>query len=208
MILSSWNIRGLNAPSKQQEIRAFLLLHKVDLVGILETWVREHNGMGVQRSVLSQSWKLVSNYQCHDNGRIWVAWKSSRVHLEVIGVYDQLIWCLVKNNGVVFFLAIVYGLNSREGRRRLWGLLDSLIGCFSAPCLLMGDFNVTLFDAERNSSYDVDRTNVEDFRRCCVTNGLVDFPYTGLTFTWCDKQDGLDRTWCKLDRVMGNAAWF
>ncbi|KAK9682101.1 hypothetical protein RND81_10G050400 [Saponaria officinalis] len=208
MIISTWNIRGLNDPSKQLEIGAFLLHHKVDLVGILETRVREHNGLRVQRSIFSHTWKLVSNYQCHDNGRIWVAWRSSRVHLEVIGVYDQLLWCLVKNNGVVFYLAVIYGLNSREGRLRLWGLLDSLIGCSSVPCLLMGDFNVTLFDEDKVSSHDVDRANVKDFRSCCAYTGLVDLPHTGLTFTWCNKQNGLDRTWCKLDRVMGNAAWF
>ncbi|KAK9676437.1 hypothetical protein RND81_11G077000 [Saponaria officinalis] len=208
MIISTWNIRGLNAPSKQQEIRAFLLNQKVDLMGILETRVRAHNASKVQRGIFSHTWKLVANYQCHENGRIWLAWRSSRVHLEVIEVYDQLLWCLVKNNGVSFYLAVVYGLNTREGRLRLWGLLNSLIGFSSDPCLLMGDFNVTLCDDERISSYDVDRANVEDFRRCCATTSLVDLPYTGLTFTWCNKQDGLDRTWCKLDRVMGNAAWF
>ncbi|KAK9723629.1 hypothetical protein RND81_05G013800, partial [Saponaria officinalis] len=162
--------RGLNAPSKQQEIRAFLLHHRVDLVEVLETRVKEHNALGVQRKVFPQGWKLASNYPFHDNGRIWIAWKSSRVYLDVLGIYDQLI-------------------------------------CYS-PCVLMGDFNVTLYDADRNSSYAADRASIEDFRKCCANNGLVDLPYTGLTLTWCNKQAGLDRTWCKLHRVMGNAVWF
>ncbi|KAK9671930.1 hypothetical protein RND81_12G064500 [Saponaria officinalis] len=170
--------------------------------------VKERNALSVQRKVFSQGWKLASNYQCHGNGIIWIAWKSSRVYLDMLGVYDQLIWCLIKNNGVEFHLAIIYGLNSKEGRVRLWGLLDSLLGCSSSPCVLMGDFNVTLYDVDMNSSYAADRASIEDFRKCCANNGLVDLPYTGLNLTWCNKQTGLDRTWCKLDRVMGNAVWF
>ncbi|KAK9665887.1 hypothetical protein RND81_14G143200 [Saponaria officinalis] len=208
MFLSAWNIRGLNAPSKQQELRSFLLLHKVDLVGILETRVKEHNALGVQRKVFPRGWKLVSNYQCHPNGRIWVAWRSARVHLDILGIYDQLVWCLVQNNGVEFYLGLVYGLNDREGRQRLWSLVASLMGGSAAPCLLIGDFNVTLFVADRKSSYAADMASIEDFRSCCASNGLVDLHFTGFTFTWYNKQEGLDRTWCKLDRVMGNAAWF
>lgn len=39
----NWNIRGLNWPNKQEDVRAFLYSTKLGLVGLLETKVKDHN---------------------------------------------------------------------------------------------------------------------------------------------------------------------
>jgi len=39
----SWNIRGLNWPNKQEEVRSFLHKNKVGMIGLLETKVKIKN---------------------------------------------------------------------------------------------------------------------------------------------------------------------
>ena len=39
----SWNIRGLNWPNKQEDLKIFLHSNKVGLIGLMETKVRVEN---------------------------------------------------------------------------------------------------------------------------------------------------------------------
>jgi len=42
-IIISWNVRGMNTPSKQEDIKVFLQQEQAGMVGFLETKVQEHN---------------------------------------------------------------------------------------------------------------------------------------------------------------------
>ena len=48
MIICSWNVRGLNAPSKVVEVRRFLQKNKIDVVALVETRVRDNNIKKIQ----------------------------------------------------------------------------------------------------------------------------------------------------------------
>ena len=39
----SWNIKGLNNPKKQEDLRIFFHMNKVVMMGLLETKVQRHN---------------------------------------------------------------------------------------------------------------------------------------------------------------------
>ena len=41
--IASWNIRGLNWPNKQEDVKIFLHSNKIGLVGLLETKIKEKN---------------------------------------------------------------------------------------------------------------------------------------------------------------------
>lgn len=51
MIISTWNIRGLNKPFKQKELKAFLLNQKIDLLGCLETRIKPRSGMKIKKKI-------------------------------------------------------------------------------------------------------------------------------------------------------------
>uniref|UniRef100_A0A803NHH4 Reverse transcriptase domain-containing protein n=1 Tax=Cannabis sativa TaxID=3483 RepID=A0A803NHH4_CANSA len=72
--------------------------------------------------------------------------------------------------------------------------------------MLMGDFNDILAKKERIGNrvkYQADR----DFIECIEACNLEDVKYTGCFFTWSNKQQGGDRIWSKIDRVLANQAW-
>ena len=71
MKMANWNIRGVNGPSKQRELRSLILSNEVCLFGLNETKVREDNSESVASDLL-RGWHFRFNYQSHPNGRIWV----------------------------------------------------------------------------------------------------------------------------------------
>ena len=71
MIISSWNIRGLNFPIKQKEITRFISHNQIDVIGIIETKVRMPNQAKIQSNFMPQ-WKFVKNSEPYIVDRIWV----------------------------------------------------------------------------------------------------------------------------------------
>lgn len=66
-----WKIRGLNTPIKQNEVRWFILLNKIDFMVVLEIKVRDINVAKVCHSIWD-GWEYCTN---HVNGlvvRIWI----------------------------------------------------------------------------------------------------------------------------------------
>ncbi|KAK9705410.1 hypothetical protein RND81_07G054700 [Saponaria officinalis] len=91
MKLASRNIRGVNHPSKQQELRHFLLKHRVDVMGLVETRVKAHNASSIGSKLFGHNWGVADNYQFHPNGRIWLAWNKARTRVDVIHTSTQVI---------------------------------------------------------------------------------------------------------------------
>ncbi|GFZ21585.1 hypothetical protein Acr_29g0007470 [Actinidia rufa] len=94
MILSCWNIRGLNSPLKQNGILKHIRKHKVTVMGILETKLSKHRLEGIARKKF-RGWAMTDNFQQHPNGRIMIMWKESMVNMEIIVSTDQVIHCLI-----------------------------------------------------------------------------------------------------------------
>lgn len=49
MILVTWNIIGFNDPHKVSVVKKLLKSHNVNIIGILETQVKAHKVLGIQR---------------------------------------------------------------------------------------------------------------------------------------------------------------
>ena len=84
---ASWNIRGLNDPLKQKEVRSFVEFHVLDFVCILETRVRASNKDRIFNSILP-GWKLFHNYYHALLGRIWICGNPEKVNIVIIHSMD------------------------------------------------------------------------------------------------------------------------
>lgn len=72
--LLSWNIRGLNSPNKQKEIRLLCNEQEARLVGLLETKVKVNKIEGLANKLFG-CWQYVTNLEHHYNSRIWITWR-------------------------------------------------------------------------------------------------------------------------------------
>ncbi|XP_074299602.1 uncharacterized protein LOC141630737 [Silene latifolia] len=81
MIISSWNVRGMNDPLKQQEVLEFLKRNRVDCGALIETHIKVDVARVIHKRKFS-SYAMESNYSNHSGGRIWVIWNPAVAHVQ------------------------------------------------------------------------------------------------------------------------------
>ena len=87
----------------------------------------------------------------------------------------------------------------KEERECLWEEIGAIRGIWEEPWCLGGDFNITLFQRERNRQGRITPT-MRRFAYIIDDLGLVDLPLQGGVFTW---SGGLNnQSWARLDRFL------
>jgi hypothetical protein len=71
MKLLSWNVRGLNMPLKQKEVRKVVRRLNLSIVCLVETRVKVDNFPRIVASMLP-GWKVINDYSQHYLGKIWI----------------------------------------------------------------------------------------------------------------------------------------
>ncbi|XP_059627352.1 uncharacterized protein LOC132270169 [Cornus florida] len=148
----TWNIRGLNHPSKQSEIKRLIFDKKLDLISIVETKVSLAKLDSSHRNV-APKWSIVHNYNFSTLGRIWVMWNPNLIDLSVLSSSRQAIHCKISIIGtsISFFSSFIYAANLGVEKQSLWEDINFHAGPFSSsPWLFMGDFNVIPNPNERH----------------------------------------------------------
>ncbi|GAV92753.1 Exo_endo_phos domain-containing protein, partial [Cephalotus follicularis] len=197
------NVRGLNNPSKHNEVRQFISSNSISMIGILESKVRFHNLDYVVRSI-NKKWQCTSNHTVSLQGRVVVMWDPSLLSFEPSFVTEQAIHgkAILPGN-VTVQLSFVYGLCDRNARQSLWSELIQCAGLFNQyPWVIMGDFNVTRLGIKHSSSRLVTKA-MNDFNRAVIAAELEDLKCTGLFYTWSNMRSGAGSISKKLDRAMG-----
>lgn len=110
MNVLAWNIRGLNMPLKQREVKKMVKRLKVSILGLVETRVKLENLVRIQAAMFP-GWGIIHNYSSHRLGRIWLCWDLGKVSVEAIHIHEQMITCKVTSTdgGGSWILSIVYG---------------------------------------------------------------------------------------------------
>ncbi|XP_048496446.1 uncharacterized protein LOC125495695 [Beta vulgaris subsp. vulgaris] len=201
----AWNVRGVNNPKKQQEVKAFLHKHVVGLVGLLETKVKAIH-LGDLYHKVFQGWCFSSNTSYHPGGRIVLAWKPGIFHVNIIKATSQLMHCFIEPMSKVhsFYCTFVYAFNQCGEREVLWNDLAQLHT--TGPWLIMGDFNCVRYPNERIGAV-VRAQEMMPMNNWCAGCGLDDLKSSGCFFTWNNKQQGYNRVFSNIDRALSNMAW-
>ena len=210
MLVSCWNIRGLNQPQKQREIVKLIQEFKIDVFGIIETKVRISNQDKINSNMIPH-WNYVTNCQVDSIGRIWVGSNPDRIKLTVLLNTSQLIHVLVENSelSISFHASFIYGLHIVQDRRPLWkDILNCANSVGSLPWISLGDFNVVLNPFEVFGGNPGGNQGVEEFNDCVNACCLVDLRYTGCYFSWNNcRADSEHIIKKKLDRALVNQNW-
>lgn len=187
MIVVTWNIRGLNKAHKQKELKNFLLKNKVDILGCIETRVKEPKAHTIINKI-AKGWKYHLNYPMATNGRIWLLWRA-HIQLHILGTTDQFIHCSVEDSAsaVKFQLSVIYAYNTIALRKQLWNDLRGIPILGQDVWLLSGDFNVVLSTEDRIGSPVTD-AEVKDFKELIYDLQLTPIRSKGWRYSWTNKQ--------------------
>ena len=88
--MASWNVRGLNRPLKQKEVRQVVKDNKLSLCAILESHVDVAQLFSICKSVF-KNWDWTSNgSHCNKGTRIILGWDPSILDVMVISQSPQV----------------------------------------------------------------------------------------------------------------------
>lgn len=73
MKIVMWNVRGMNKKERQREVRDLIKKEKPDLVGLVETKIRENKSAIAANSIWGGIESLI-NYDSNPRGIILVMW--------------------------------------------------------------------------------------------------------------------------------------
>ncbi|XP_062118785.1 uncharacterized protein LOC133832461 [Humulus lupulus] len=141
-------------------------------------------------------------------GRILVIWRKTFVRVTIIEETNQYVHCVVKMAGQrhAFSATFVYGLNTMEGRKRLWKRLPRL-PLPAITWIILGDFNAIFTVKDRNGGKPVSKLELTDPSQWLAGNQVESLKSTGSYFTWTNNQDGPARIYSKIDYVFTNEDW-
>jgi hypothetical protein len=97
-----------------------------------------------------------------------------------------------------------YGEPWRELRKESWYLLRFLRAQSAMPWLCAGDFNEVLVGEEHFGANGREQWQMTAFQEAVADCELVDLGFSGLPYTWDNKQQGDHNVKARLDRAFGN----
>ncbi|XP_022015004.1 uncharacterized protein LOC110914522 [Helianthus annuus] len=205
--LASWNIRGLNRPLKQTEVRQAVKDYNLSLCAILESHVDVSRLSHVCRSVF-RSWDWTSNgAHCSKGTRIIIGWNPAVFDVMVLSQTDQVIHLQLffKKDNKIAFCSVIYAANYYVTRRELWHHLSMhKIFVGNNPWFLMGDFNSALNLEDKSVGASSVSLSMKEFQACVDDIEMFDINRSGLHFTWSQKPNKGIGLLKKIDRVLGN----
>jgi len=83
MIISSWNIKGLNNPLKQHEVVRLMKKYKMDICGLRETKILSSRFACMHKFRLTD-WKFFTNVDVASTARIVVFWNPATVKVDLL----------------------------------------------------------------------------------------------------------------------------
>ncbi|XP_021836641.2 uncharacterized protein [Spinacia oleracea] len=203
-----WNVRGLSRKQKQLKVRVMISSHKAKLFSYLQTRAKASK-MGDLYLNLCPTWCFSTNSSCHNNGRIVIAWDASAFTIDIIHMTSQVIHCSVTPSSTQdsFFCTFFYRLNTTREREALWNTLSELARvCSTSSWITIGDFNA-IMELEDRIGSRVRLSEVQPMIQCMAFCQLTTIKTVGRKFTWNNKQDGVDRVFTRIDRVLANSNW-
>jgi hypothetical protein len=203
-----WNVRGLNHPFKQKEVKSMIKVHNIGLICLIETRVKSHKANEI-RTCIVPDWDYAYNYDQHFLGRIWISWKKSMFEVTVLDKSHQSINCVIKaiKDNLCWCHSFIYGDNKGMDRKLLWNNLVSMKAKVkNQPWMICGDFNVVKSLSEKWGSDKLNSYEIE-FGQCLNTFEVLDLKFSGCFYTWTNKSEEPHFIARKHDRVLANKAW-
>lgn len=87
-------------------------------------------------------------------------------------------------------MCFFYGASDFNSRAMVWDLLSLQINSFDAPYFLIGDFNQVELISDKQSNSKRRIRGADSFFKWKLDHQLIDIPFKGPRFTWCNNRDG------------------
>ena len=200
----SWNCRGLGNPEAVRELRNVVKQEGPVLVFDMETKI---NRIRVEN--LKQTLGFAGCFAVDSDGLsggIGLYW-SKDVSVKLKNYNSAHIDVVVRKRiqgAMEWRFTGFYGAPRAENRHHSWRFLRTLHGLPHSAWLCMGDFNETLYGEEHYSRAARPEWQMRAFREITDECAFQDLGWTGVPYTWDNRQSGDANVKARLDRAFAN----
>ena len=126
MRITTWNARGLNAPSKKRLIQQYLKNFNLEIILIQETKLNQSKGLKLNKMLGIQESSYLEAIGAF--GGLGIIWNSKKVDLHYLKGNSNWMCARVQSlkSDLNFILINVYGPNSGIGKKEIWDLERNL----------------------------------------------------------------------------------
>jgi len=204
MIITSWNIRGLNSKGKQRYLKERLKRDKPNIMLIQETKLKESKLKEVTKS-FKPYYEVMGQDATGSAGGVAILWNPEEVQFEDwtsiprilsrrFGILGSKEWILLSN---------VYRAHIHNEHRVFFQNLIVICSLYpDSPWKVGGDFNMIKDLSERKGGLRRTEIDMEEFREWIVEKGLVDIQTTNGVHTWNNRRGGQNQIASRLDRFL------
>ena len=204
MSCAGWNCRGLGNPEAVRELGNFAKREAPALLFVMETKIRAKRVEDLRaRLGFAGCFAIDSEGLSGGLGLFW----SSDVIVDVKNKSSDHIDCVVQKvdlSSPPWRFTGFYGAPRAENRHHSWRFLRTLHGIQHDAWLVLGDFNETLYGSEHFSRSARPEWQMRAFREAVEDCGLQDLGWSGVPFTWDNRQTGEANVKARLDRALAN----
>jgi hypothetical protein len=203
----SVNCRGCGRPEVVQEIRHVVESVKTAVVFLMETKMHRDRVMNLKQLLGFQNAEVVSSLG--QSGGLMLLWRGDvtvaiqsmlRSHIDVLLTYDRL-------GNRQWRLTGFYGEPRRAMRKNSWYLLRFLRAQLGVPWLCVGDFNEVLEANEHFGINGREQWQMDGFQEVVQDCGFMDLGFSGVPYTWDNRQEGSRNVKVRLDRGLGDQSF-
>jgi len=189
----SWNVRGLNAQARRDDVRTLVDDIRPSIVCLQETKLDVIS----LSLILSMLGRAFTEYA-------YLPASSTRGGILIAGRQADVSFSDVLDGQSKWWLTSVYGPQDDGDKAVFLEELEAIRDACAGPWAITGDFNLILNEADK-SNERIDRANPHRFRRTVATLELQDMHLHGRCFTWSNERER--PTLVRLDRVLISVDW-
>ena len=177
MKILSWNCQGLGNPWTVNALREWCWRERPNIVFLMETMIdvgkleRIQNICGFVNGVC-----LSSNGRAGGMG-FW--WRGINVVPSTYSNHHFIADVLDNNNVPVWRAVGIYGWPERENKHKTWEMMGRIKAMSRVPCIMFGDFNEILCQAEKEGGVPRGEREMDAFRGAVDDCHLCDLGYKG-----------------------------
>ncbi|XP_074296998.1 uncharacterized protein LOC141627667 [Silene latifolia] len=202
-----WNVRGLNntlAPTIAKT-RAILSSTYFDFLFLAET---KCNVDLVDLIFRSFGFTRSFGVNAHETkGGLWFGFRSDAQFECIIACQNFIIIKVRQYKDSFWYLCLIYGEPVTHKREAVWNDLSQWIGSFKSPFLLIGDFNQVDYQEDKWGGRKGRIPGASLFNKWKAEHFLMDIPFKGPRFTWCNKREDHSIVLERLDKGYGSWDW-
>ena len=191
MKITTWNARGLNAPSKKRLLKRNLTLFDSDIILLQETKLNQEEGLKMKQKL--GKWTSLFQQSQGASGGLGIIWNPRLINMEVLSL--QVNWMGMRvtstKTNLQLVLINIYGPTSIEDKLSVWNEISSLLN--SKPqeiAILGGDFNAVTSLEEKSGGINQISKVMEGFKNWINKDALLDIKTINGIYTWNNRRKG------------------